>query len=146
MENKMSYLDKMVNGDEWSTKFNKLNNDAKKIDHYIKKNNNIKKERDNLLLRVNQLNEEKNMLRNNLKIVEDKLNKASNDIDKKKLNNGLKLIKEELNEKNNIHIKKLDDKIYEKDVLIKNLNIEIKEIQNELEYAYKNINEKKIMN
>ena len=60
----------------------------------------------------------------------------------KKLINELKLIKEELNEKN-IHIKKLDDKIYEKDVFIKSLNIEIKEIQNELEYAYKNINEKK---
>ena len=52
------------------------------------------------------------------------------------------MIKEELNKKN-IHIEKLDDKIYEKDVLIKNLNIEIKEIQNELEYAHKNINEKK---
>ena len=47
----------------------------------------------------------------------------------KKINNELKWIKEELNEKN-IHIKKLDDKI-EKDVLIKNLNIEIKEIQSE---------------
>ena len=52
------------------------------------------------------------------------------------------MIKEELNEKN-ICIKKLDDKIYEKDKLIKNLNIEIKEIQNELEYSHKNINEKK---
>ena len=52
------------------------------------------------------------------------------------------MIKEELNEKN-IHIKKLDDKIYEKDVLIKSLNIEIKETENELKYAYKNINEKK---
>ena len=52
------------------------------------------------MLRLNQLNEEKNMLRNKLKIVEDKLNKASNDIDKKKqLNNELKWIKEELNEK-----------------------------------------------
>ena len=61
---------------------------------------------------------------------------------KKKLNNELKLIKEELNEKN-IYIKKLDDEIYEKDELIKNLNIEIKEIKDELEYAYKNIGEKK---
>ena len=57
------------------------------------------------MLRLNQLNEEKYMLRNKLKVVEDKLNKASNDIDKIKLNNELKLIKEELNEKN-IHIKK----------------------------------------
>ena len=46
------------------------------------------------------MNEGKNMLGNKLKIVEDKLNKARNDIDKKKLNNELKLIKEELNEKN----------------------------------------------
>ena len=86
MENKMSDLDKMVTSkeDEWNTKLIKLNNDAKKIDNYIKKKN-IKKERDNLLLRLNQLNEEKNMLRNKLKIVEDKLNKASNDIDKKNL-------------------------------------------------------------
>ena len=44
---------------------------------------------------LNQLNQEKNMLRNKLKIVEDKLNKASNDTDKKKLNNELKLIKDE---------------------------------------------------
>ena len=41
------------------------------------------------------------------------------------------------------YIKKFDDKIYEIDELIKKLNIEIKEIQNELEYAYENINEKK---
>ena len=45
----------------------------------------MKKECNNLLLRLKQLNEEKNMLRNELKIVEDKLNKASNDIDKKNL-------------------------------------------------------------
>ena len=55
------------------------------------------------------------------------------------------MIKEEVNKKN-IHIKKLDDKIYEKDVLIENLNTEIKEIQNELEYAHKNINEAKQKN
>ena len=61
---------------------------------------------------------------------------------KKKHNKELKLIKEELNEKN-IYKKKLDDKIYEKDKLIKNLNIEIKEIQNELDYSHRNINEKK---
>ena len=60
----------------------------------------------------------------------------------KKINNELKLIKEELNEKH-IYIKKLDDEIYEKDEFIEKLNIEIKEIQNELEYAYKNIGEKK---
>ena len=48
---------------------------------------------------------------------------------KKKLNNELKLIKEELNKKKK-DIEKLDHKIYEKDKLIKNLNIEIKEIEN----------------
>ena len=39
MENKMSDLDKMVTSkeDEWNTRLNKLNNDAKKIDNYIKK-------------------------------------------------------------------------------------------------------------
>ena len=39
MENKISDLDKMVTSkeDEWNTKLNKLNNDAKKIDNYIKK-------------------------------------------------------------------------------------------------------------
>ena len=37
MENKMSDLDKMVASkeNEWNTKINKLNNDAKKIDNYI---------------------------------------------------------------------------------------------------------------
>ena len=76
MENKMSDLDKIFTSkeDEWNTKLNKLNNDAKKIDNYIKKNNNVKeeldiveKERDNLLLKLTQSNEEKNMLRNELK-------------------------------------------------------------------------------
>ena len=42
-----------------NTKLNKLNNDAKKIDNYTTKNINIKKECNNLLLRLNQLNEEK---------------------------------------------------------------------------------------
>ena len=39
MENKMSDLDKMVKSkeDEWKTKLNKLDNDTKKIDNYIKK-------------------------------------------------------------------------------------------------------------
>ena len=45
MENKMSDLDKMVMSKEieWNTILNKLNNDAKKIDNYIKKNNDAKK-------------------------------------------------------------------------------------------------------
>ena len=62
MENKMSDLDKIFTSkeDEWNTKLNKLNNDAKKIDNYIKKNNNVKKELD-----IAE-KEEKNMLRNEL--------------------------------------------------------------------------------
>ena len=68
MENKMNDLDKMVTSKEkeWNTKLNKLNNDAKKIDNYIKKNNDAKKEldvvekeRDKLLLEYNQIYEEK---------------------------------------------------------------------------------------
>ena len=41
----MNDLDKMVtsNENEWNTKLNKLNNDAKKIDNYIRKNNDAKK-------------------------------------------------------------------------------------------------------
>ena len=82
--------------DEWKTKLNKLNNDTKKICNYIKKNNNIKKEldivdkeRDNFLLIINQSNAEKNILKKELKRVEDKLNKRINGIDKEKLNNEL---------------------------------------------------------
>ena len=49
----------------------------------------VEKERDKLLLQINQSNEEKNMLRNELKSIKDKLNKKRNDIDKEKLNNEL---------------------------------------------------------
>ena len=65
MEIKMNDLDKMVTSkeNEWNTKLNKLNNDAKKIDNYIKKNNYskksldaVEKERDKLLLELNQSN------------------------------------------------------------------------------------------
>ena len=40
MENDMRNLDKMVTDKEnkWSTKLNKLNNDVKKLDNYIKEN------------------------------------------------------------------------------------------------------------
>ena len=94
------------------------------------------------------------MLRDEFKRIEDELNnKKSDDIDKKKLNDELINVKKNLNKKNknitnleyelnkkNIHIKKLDNKI-------KNLDTEkskeIKELQNELENAYKIINEKK---
>ena len=66
MENKMNDLGKMSKENEWNTKLNKLNDDAKKIYHYIKKNNDSKKELDvvekecdKLLLELNQSNEEK---------------------------------------------------------------------------------------
>ena len=49
----------------------------------------VEKEGDKLLLQINQSNEEKNMLRNELKSIKDKLNKKRNDIDKEKLNNEL---------------------------------------------------------
>ena len=62
----------------------------KKIDNYIKKNNDtkkeldvIEKERNEFLLEYNQTNKEKNMIKNKLKITEDKLNKEINNIDKK---------------------------------------------------------------
>ena len=44
MKVKMSNLDKMVmdNENKWSTKLNKLNNDVKKLDNYIKENNDKK--------------------------------------------------------------------------------------------------------
>ena len=44
MKVKMSNLDKMLIDKEnkWSTKLDKLNNDVKKLDNYIKENNNKK--------------------------------------------------------------------------------------------------------
>ena len=94
-KNKMNHLDKMVTSkeNEWNTKLNKLYNDAKKIDNYIKRNNDAKneldiveKECDKLLLKLNQSNEEKNRFRDKLKRTEDKLNKASiKQVDKKNL-------------------------------------------------------------
>ena len=44
IESEMSNLDKVVTGKEnkWSTKFNKLNNDVKKLENYIKENNDKK--------------------------------------------------------------------------------------------------------
>ena len=65
----MSNLDKMVinKKNKWSNELNKLNDDVKKLDNYIKENNdkkiNIEKkldivenERNNLLLKYNQSN------------------------------------------------------------------------------------------
>ena len=72
----------------------------------------VEKERDNLLLKINQSNEEKNILRNKLKSIEDKQNKERNDIDKEKLNNELIEVKKNLNIKNK-HITKLKDELDE---------------------------------
>ena len=79
IEVEMSNLDKIVTSKEnkWNTKLNKLNNDVKKFDNYIKENNykkiNMEKkldifenERDDLLLKRNQLNEELNKTKNEL--------------------------------------------------------------------------------
>ena len=71
MENDMHNLDKMVTdkGNKWSTKLNKLNNDVKKLDNYIKGNNDkkintekkldiVNNERNKLLLNI--INQMKN--------------------------------------------------------------------------------------
>ena len=73
----------------------------------------VEKECDNLLLKLNQSNEEKNMLRHELKRIEDELNKKSNDIDKGKLNNELINVKKNLDIKNK-YIKKLEDELDKK--------------------------------
>ena len=73
----------------------------------------VEKERDNLLLKLNQSNEEKNTLRNELKRIEDELNKKSNDINKEKLNNELINVKKNLNIKNK-RITKLEDELDKK--------------------------------
>ena len=73
----------------------------------------VEKERDILLLKLNQSNEEKNTLRNELKRIEDELNKKSNDIDKEKLNNELINVKKNLDIKKK-HITKLEDELDKK--------------------------------
>ena len=107
---KMSNLDKMVTGknSKWSSKLNKLNNEVKKFDNYIKENNDkkiniekkldiVKNERDNLLLKYNQLKSTKNALYE----TKDKLDKAGNDINEKtKYTDKLKEIQEKLDYQN----------------------------------------------
>ena len=93
IESEMSNLDKMVTdkGNKWRTKLNKLNNDVKKLDNYIKENNDkkinmrkkleiVENERNNLLLKYNQSNEELKITKNELHETRNKLNKAGNDI------------------------------------------------------------------
>ena len=54
------------------------------------------------MLKLNQSNEEKNMLTDELKRIEDELNKKSDDIDKKKVNDELINAKKNLNKKTKI--------------------------------------------
>ena len=79
----------------------------------------VEKERDNLLLKINQSNEEKNTLRNELKRIKDELNKKSNDINKEKLNNELINVKKNLDIKNK-HITKLEDELDKKVYTLQN--------------------------
>ena len=79
----------------------------------------VEKERDNLLLKINQSNEEKNTLRNELKRIKDELNKKSNDINKEKLNNELINVKKNLDIKNK-HIAKLEDELDKKVYTLQN--------------------------
>ena len=102
------------------------------------------------MLKLNQSNEEKNILINELKRIEDELNKKSNDINKEKLNNELIKIKKNLDIKNK-HITKLEDELDKKSVYITKLDNKIKnldteknnEIKDELENVYKSINKKR---
>ena len=123
----MSNLDKMVTSKEnkWSFKLNKLNNNVKKLENYIKENNdkkiNIEKElkiveneRNNLLLKYNPSNEELNSTKNELYITKDKLDKAGNDINEKtKYIDELKENQEKFDYQNN-EVKKLESELNEK--------------------------------
>ena len=99
IEVEMSNLDKMVMSKEnkWNTKLNKLSNDIKKLDDYIKENNYKKinmerkldifeNERDDLLKR-NQLNEELNKTKNELYNAKNKLDEEKDDAKKNLLMN-----------------------------------------------------------
>ena len=122
----MSNLDKMVTSTEnkWSFKLNKLNNNVKKLENYIKENNdkkiNIEKElkiveneHNNLLLKYNPSNEELNSTKNELYITKDKLDKAGNDINEKtKYIDELKENQEKFDYQNN-EVKKLESELNE---------------------------------
>ena len=120
----MSNLDKMVTSKEskWSSKLNKLNNNVKILENYIKENNdkkiNIEKkldivenERNNLLLKYNQSDEELNSTKNELYETKNKLNQAGNDINEKtKYINELKEIQEKFDYQNN-EVKKIESEL-----------------------------------
>ena len=143
IEVEMSNLDKIVMDKEskWSTKLNKLNNDVKKLDNYIKENNDKKikiekeldvneNERNNLLLKYNQSNEELKSTKYELCETKDKLDKAGNDINEKaKYINELKEIQEKFNYQNN-KVKKLESELNEKNRNINTLKNDVKHLEN----------------
>ena len=113
------------------SKLNKLNNDVKKLDNYIKENNDqkintekeleiVENERNNLLLKHNQSSEEIKSTKNELYETKDKLDKAGNDINKKaKYIDELKEIQEKFDYQNNKG-KELESELNEKN---KNINM-----------------------
>ena len=76
------------------------------------------------------------MLRNELKRIEDELNKKSNDINKEKLNNELINIKKNLYIKNK-HITKLEDELDKKSAYITKLDSKIKNLDTVLQKIMK---------
>ena len=116
------------------SKLNKLNNDVKKLDNYIKENNDqkintekeleiVENERNNLLLKHNQSSEEIKSTKNELYETKDKLDKAGNDINKKaKYIDELKEIQEKFDYQNNKG-KELESELNEKNKNIKILLI-----------------------
>ena len=154
IEIEMSNFDKIVKNkeNEFSTKLNKINNDIKKIDNYIKENNDkiIKKEKE-----YNEI-----LLKYNKSIKELEKTKEGDDFNElKKLNRQNDIVEElesKLNEKKeNIKTLKDNNKNFGNIVKIKNIEIEkltkskinydreIKELEEELIKSYKYVNEKK---
>ena len=76
------------------------------------------------------------MLRNELKRIEDELNKKSNDINQEKLNNELINIKKNLYIKNK-HITKLEDELDKKSAYITKLDRKIKNLDTVLQKIMK---------
>ena len=102
----MDNLDKIVKNkeNEFSAKLNKLNNDAKKIEIYVKENNDkiIKKEKE-----YNEI-----FLKYNASIKE--LEKTKDDLNKEKDNNQFKNIQKKLNDQNDI-VKELKSELNDKE-------------------------------
>ena len=133
IEVEMSNLDKMVTSKEnkWNTKLNKLNNDVKTLDDFIKENNykkiNMEKkldifenEHDNLLLKRNQLNEELNKTKNELYNAKNKLDEEKYDAKKNKLIDELANVTINLTHQN-IKATKLENELNKKNKNIKRI-------------------------